>query len=173
MLVSISGDFDDRMEFNQAVGRHFPLLGVGSFRSVYDIGSHVLKLRNVVHDFEMNCGGFSVDDLERSNVLERRGYLRLRRYRGLVRFVLEPLYWRIGCHDVIVMRKVRTLGDGAEWSDVLDSRLMGQLRFIKTYFADTHDGNMGYDDVGVYMIDLNMHWSSYTEECMHESLGVA
>jgi hypothetical protein len=179
LLTNLDSDFPDRQAFNEAVGKHFKLCGGGLFRNAYDTGSHVVKLRVTLREFLNANENHSVVDLERANRQERSIWLLMkRRYPSLLRFALEPMLWKGYFHDAVIMEKVDTvesIGIGVNAFDLFTPQMKRQYQFISTYFADTHEGNIGWSMARnrVYYIDLNMGWKSYTDGCIAEAQLVA
>lgn len=159
-LKALAKDFPRRSDFNKAVAANFgKRLGSGAFRTVYDAGDVVVKLRrHRVRD----DGSFGMDEINTANAEEAESYTDLKRAAPLLaNFVLQPTYVKLpNKHDAIIMQKVEKL-----WGRLTSAQrkrhededtLMGkQYRIISHVFYDSHWNNIGIIGNRAYLIDFN------------------
>ena len=145
-----------RVAFNAAVSKLGKYMGTGAFRTVYKIGSYVVKVRNDPKDCCMDA-----DEIRPSNHDEFKNYKKLAtKYPNVAAFVVKPHYVKRGRHDAIIMKCV-TVCDHEEYEEprqlIRGREMRKQLKFIEGAFNDTHENNIGWDmkKKRVFMIDFN------------------
>ena len=145
-----------RVAFNAAVAKHGKHIGTGAFRTVYKIGSYVIKVRNDPNDCCMEAY-----EIRPSNHVEFRNYEKLKaKYPNVAAFVVQPHYVKVGSHDAIIMKCVTVCNhDTCEYPGKLirGRPMRKQLKFVERTFNDAHENNIGWDakKKRVYLVDMN------------------